>query len=601
MISTSFFYNRLNIVSSGAEDGIRDVLEVVDAMLDSCYNGIVAIDGDARIIAVNESACKVHNVCAADVIDRPLVEALPQSSLNDFLFSEDPQINYKMEINGLDIIANRTSLNIRGETVGAISVFEDVTERERASHELAATKKKEGELESIIENSYDGIYITDSNGLTLQVNKSYERITGIPRETIVGKYMKDLVNDGVLSIYITDEVVRQKQPVTLKQKAKNKRNLIITGSPIFDENGEVERVITNVRDITELVSLEKQLELSKIASSLYRDELFRDVATDSLVCDSPALKSAVELAQRVAGKDSSVLILGETGAGKEVLARYIHTNSKRKDNNYIKINCGSIPPNLLESELFGYVPGAFTGASPKGKVGMFELADEGTLFLDEIGELPLDLQSSLLRVLQDGEVTRVGDCKSRKVNVRIVAATNRNLEDMIASGNFRSDLYYRLNVISITVPPLRERPEDIPGLAELFIRKLNEKYKEQKMITSNFIDQLTEMSWPGNVREMSNFVERQFVMNDGNILDSFQSMELSGRFGQPAPQKKKVVVEGIMPMNEAVREVESILVSRAMKRAKTTYKAAELLGVSQPTFFRKYKEYCKDDDGGNNE
>ncbi len=600
MISTSFFYNRLNIASKGTADGIRDVLEVVDSMLDSCYNGIVAIDKEARVIAINESACVVHNVRPEEVIDRPLEEALPQSSLNDFLFREGPQINYKMEINGRDIVANRTSLKIRGEAVGAISVFEDVTESERASHELEATKKKEGELESIIENSYDGIYITDRNGLTLQVNKSYERITGIPRETIIGKYMKDLVNDGVLSIYITDEVVRQKQPVTLKQKAKNKRNLIITGSPIFDETGEVDRVITNVRDITELVSLEKQLQLSKMASSLYRDELFRDVAADSLVCDSPALKSAVELAQRVAGKDSSVLILGETGAGKEVIARYIHTHSKRKDNNYIKINCGSIPANLLESELFGYVPGAFTGASPKGKVGMFELADEGTLFLDEIGELPLDLQSSLLRVLQDGEVTRVGDCKSRKVNVRIVAATNRHLEDMIASGNFRSDLYYRLNVISITVPPLRERPEDIPGLAELFIRKLNEKYQEQKMITSNFIDQLSEMSWPGNVREMSNFVERQFVMNDGNILDTFQSLEQSGRYGQPAPQKK-VVVEGIMPMNEAVREVESILVSRAMKRAKTTYKAAELLGVSQPTFFRKYKEYCKDDNGGNDE
>jgi len=291
-----------------------------------------------------------------------------------------------------------------------------------------------------------------------------------------------------------------------------------------------------------------------------------------------------------------VLILGETGAGKEIVARYIHLSSKRKNSHYIKINCGSIPPNLLESELFGYVPGSFTGASSKGKVGMFELANEGTLFLDEIGEMPIDLQSSLLRVLQDGEVIRVGDTKSRKVNVRIIAATNRNLEEMIAKGTFRSDLFYRLNVVSIYVPPLRERTEDIPALAEHFISRLNEKYEERKVITSNFINQLLKMDWPGNIREMSNFIEKQFVISDGDIMDTIVNYQ-SG-----APENETggsgITVNGIIPLNEAIREVESILVGRAMKKCRTTYKAAELLKVSQPTFFRKYKEFYGEESQG---
>lgn len=452
------------------------------------------------------------------------------------------------------------------------------------SQDEGLSQANEAYLESIFESSYDGIYITDREGLTLKVNRAFERITGVSRENLVGRYMEDLVQEGTFSCFITRDVVEQKKPVTLRQTVKDNCNLIITGSPIFNEAGEVEMVITNVRDITELVELEKKLKLTQMASTRYQEELFREVSAGHFVCESPALQSVVKLAGLVAPRDSSVLILGETGVGKEVLARYIHESSDRRGNNYIKLNCGSIPPNLLESELFGYAPGAFTGASPKGKVGMFELADEGTLFLDEIGELPLELQSSLLRVLQDGEVTRVGDTKSKKVNVRLITATNRVLEDMVAQGTFRRDLYYRLNVISLTVPPLRERPEDIPGLAELFLRRLNEKYHESKIMTARFLDRLVQMPWPGNVREMSNFIERQFTMGESDILDGFVAQ------GQ-GDAKALVTVEGVPPLKEAVRAVESTLVSRAMQMGGNTYRAAQLLGVSQPTFFRKYREY----------
>lgn len=578
-----------------------NTLTIIDSILDSCHNGIIAMDEQKNIVCINKTAAEICDVDAAKVVGRPLPEAIPACSLSDFLFQGDPQINHKSALNDKIIEANRTILKIHGRSVGAISVFQDVTDSEKTQRELALIRESEKNLEAIIENSYDGIYITNAEGLTLKVNRSYNRITGIPKETIVGRYMKDLVREGVLPVYVTDEVVKQKKPVTRTQTAPNKKNLIITGSPIFDENGEVKQVITNVRDITELVTLEKELQLSKMASSLYQEELFRDISSERIVCDSKQTKEVLKLAKKVSSKASTVLILGETGVGKEIIARYIHMNSLRKDNNYIKINCAAIPANLLESELFGYAPGAFTNASSKGKVGLFELADRGTLFLDEIGEMPLGLQSTLLRVLQDGEVTRVGDTKSKKVDVRIIAATNRNLEEMIARGTFRSDLFYRLNVFSITIPPLRERLDEIPGLAEHFIRDLNEKYNENKIITSNFINQLMDYEWPGNIREMGNFIEKQFVMSDEDVIDSFLlNYQSSAQSSGSSPAK--ITVDGIMPLNDAVREVETILITRAMRRVKTTYKAAALLGVSQPTLFRKYKEYCKtgEDEGDEN-
>lgn len=572
-----------------------NALSILNSILDSCHNGIIAIDEDRHIVCINRAAANICEVDEDAVLGIPLSQAIPSCALSDFLFSGDPQINQKNVLGQKIVEANRTPLKIQGRGVGAISVFQDVTDTENTQRELNLIRKNEKNLESIIENSYDGIYITNAEGLTLKTNKSYHRITDIPKETIIGKYMKDLVDSGVLSAYITDEVVSQKKPITLTQTARNKKNLIITGSPIFDSQGNVEQVITNVRDITELVTLEKELQLSKMASSLYQEELFGEISADRIVCDSKSTKEVLKIAKKVSSKDSTVLILGETGVGKEIIAWYIHMNSPRKENNYIKINCGAIPGHLLESELFGYVAGAFTGANAKGKVGLFELADKGTLFLDEIGEMPMDLQSTLLRVLQDGEVTRVGDTKSKKIDVRIITATNRNLEEMISQGTFRSDLFYRLNVFAITIPPLRERLDDIPGLAEHFIKNLNEKYHEKKILTSNFISQLMDYEWPGNIREMGNFVEKQFVMSDDDVIDNFIVNYQPSSVGDDG-QRSRITVDGLMPINDAVREVETILIRRAMRKGKTTYKAAALLGISQPTLFRKYKEFCKQEE-----
>ena len=347
---------------------------------------------------------------------------------------------------------------------------------------------------SVLENSYDGIYITDKNSVTIYVNKAYENLTGHKRSEYVGKHMDDLIKAGIMKVHITRDVIASKKSVTTREELISGKNVLVTGNPIFNNNNEIIAVVTNVRDISEIISLEKKERLAKEVISRYQKQFFDASTMRNIVCESANTISVFNFAAKVAPKDSTVLLTGETGVGKEVIAKYIHYNSLRKDSNYIKINCGAIPENLLESELFGYVGGAFTGADPNGKPGLFELADNGTLFLDEIGELPLNLQSSLLRVLQDGEVTRVGSTKTRRVSVRIIAATNRNLKQMIEEKTFREDLYYRLNVISINIPPLRERRDDIPALTELFIERLNKKYNTKKRVSDTFLLELMSMN-----------------------------------------------------------------------------------------------------------
>ena len=449
---------------------------------------------------------------------------------------------------------------------------------------------------SVLENSYDGIYITDKNSITIYVNKAYENLTGHKRSEYVGKHMDDLIKAGIMKVHITRDVITSKKSVTTREELISGKNVLITGNPIFNNNNEIIAVVTNVRDISKIISLEKKERLAKEVISRYKKQFFDTSTMRNIVCESANTISVFNFAAKVAPKDSTVLLTGETGVGKEVVAKYIHYNSLRKDNNYIKINCGAIPENLLESELFGYVGGAFTGADPNGKPGLFELADNGTLFLDEIGELPLNLQSSLLRVLQDGEVTRVGSTKTRKVAVRIIAATNRNLKQMIQEKTFREDLYYRLNVISINIPPLRERRDDIPPLAELFIERLNKKYNTKKQVSDTFLLELMSMSWSGNVRELSNFVERQYILSESDILTSIHDTTNNKKNDtyqdiQNSISSAAAEDPDSLNMDKVVSSIEAALIKTSLKKSSITKEAAKLLGISQLTFSRKYNKY----------
>ncbi|MDI6881114.1 MAG: sigma 54-interacting transcriptional regulator, partial [Desulfitobacteriaceae bacterium] len=298
------------------------------------------------------------------------------------------------------------------------------------------------DLELIFLNSYDGISIVNNKGITVRVNPAMERLTGVKKEEVIGKDMRQLVKDGVFTDSVSLRVLENKEPTTIVQKSRAGKQTIMTGTPIKDQNGKIKNVVINIRDITELYNLNEQLERTMELTNRYQweiNELRRQVIEQNdIVAESKEMQEILDLALRIAKVDSMVLLLGESGVGKEVLAKIIHKSSNRfQTGSFIKINSGAIPASLLESELFGYEEGAFTGARKNGKPGMFQLATKGTLFLDEIGELPLELQVKLLRVIQEQEVIPLGGVKPIKINVRIIAATNKNLKRMMEEGKFR--------------------------------------------------------------------------------------------------------------------------------------------------------------------
>lgn len=447
------------------------------------------------------------------------------------------------------------------------------------------------QLYDIIECSYDGIYITDGEANTIFLNRAYEKITGMKKKEMLGKNMKYLEKNGCISKSCTLIVLKCKKSITIQQSFKTGKKVLVSSSPIFDENGNITIVVTNVRDITELYELKEQLEKNKELTKKYYSqvEAMRNQLLNfsDIIAEDDKMLSILEVAKKVAKVDTTVLLLGETGVGKEVIAKYIHKNSKRSDKSFIKINCGAIPENLIESELFGYERGAFTGANKDGKIGLFELADTGTIFLDEVGELPLDMQVKLLRVLQEGEIKRVGGIKNIKVDVRIIAATNRNLEEMVKKKVFREDLYYRLNVIPIIILPLRERKLDIEPLIKHFLYMFNKKYDFNKQITSGAVDSLKKYDWPGNVRELKNIIERVVIMSHGDkiLRSDLPIKEVWSSSQQIGIESRNITLK------EAVENLEKNLIESAFEECGNVRAAAKELGIDASTLVRKRKKY----------
>lgn len=452
------------------------------------------------------------------------------------------------------------------------------------------------ELEDIIESSHDGIFITDGQGIILKVNSGWERICGLRREFMLGKCAQDFVNQKWYSESSVMAAIREKKTVTIMLEMmkgeKIGQKIMATAIPIWGEDGEIKRVVANIRDITEILYLKQLLEKTQLLNELYVAELEQmriNQLTKSfdLVARSQSTIRVMEIVARVANFDVSVLITGESGVGKEVIANAIHQQSPRSKGPLIKVNCGAIPETLLESELFGYDYGAFTGARKQGKPGMFELANEGTLFLDEVGDIPYSLQGKLLRVLQDREIMRIGSLKTTPVDVRIIAATNKNLEEMVNKGSFRDDLYYRLNVVSIEIPPLRERKEDIPIFVLHFLEKMNKKHQYNKRIASEVIDIFMLYSWPGNVRELENVMERMIIMTED---DEINLKHL------PIQIKSQIVPETLNIMGDSgfktiIEQTERQLLKKALLNHQSTRDIAKAMKVNQSTIVRKLKKY----------
>lgn len=566
---------------------IREFREQVSSIMDSAESGIIAIDEAGVIVAANRLAESLFDAAPGGFLGRNILDVIPNTRLMEIMKSGKPLPGQKFEGKNVALMVNYAPIVRDGRVVGAVSVFQDISLLEGISHELNAVKELNHELSAIIHSSYDGIWITDGAGLVLDVNEAYERITGIRAREVVGRTMRQLVDEGYFDQSVTLEVIRERKSVTINQTVKGKKRILVTGNPIFDESGALLRVVTNVRDVSELANLQEQLTREKEQVLKYKTELThlrsQQIRTSELIFRGGLMTRVFDLAVKMADVDTTLLITGESGTGKEVIAKLVHRQGKGDASPFIGINCAAIPEQLLESELFGYEGGAFTGAKKEGKPGLFELARGGTLFLDEVAELPLALQVKLLQAIQNRHITRVGGTKSTPVNVRIISATNRDLTKMLKAGAFREDLYYRLMVVPVHVPPLRERKEDIPLLVRHFLDEFNEHFGFRKVLSPRVLEKLVNYSWPGNVRELRNVVERMIVMAQG---DDLSLDDLPGF----VHEKKPPLPKGTR-LKEAVAETETALLAEAYRECGSWQKAAERLGVDRATVFRKAARY----------
>ena len=453
-------------------------------------------------------------------------------------------------------------------------------------------KDRVWELEAAVEMIHDGIGICDGEGRVLYVNSSFQRISGLTKsEAGVGRLLSELVSENLMSHAVALKVLESGLPETITQTYRTGREVLASGTPL-KRNNRIERVVVNFRDITELNQLRAECDEARRLTLKYREELDlvrkRELNSNPIVAESAAMKRVMEVASKVADTDMTVLLTGESGVGKEVVATFIHNVSTRSSGPFIQVNCGAIPESLLESELFGHEKGAFTGARREGKPGLFEIADRGTLLLDEIGEMPLPLQVKLLRVIEKKSVTRVGGTKPREFDVRLIAATNSDLKQKVHHGTFRQDLYYRLNVVEIRVPPLRERKEDIVPLAVHFLLRLNERYKKNKRIDARLLAKLEQYDWPGNVRELENTIKRLFALSDKEII-TFDNNLLPTAIVE-TQENIPVLVKNLLPLKEAEQLLYSQLIRRALSEHRTIRRAALALRVPPSTLFRKMKK-----------
>ena len=500
------------------------------------------------------------------------------------------------------------------------------------------------DFKRVVDGLDDSLLITDNTGKCIYVNPAYSKNTSIQPKEILGKVVMDEYGPGKLFSHgaVGDVIKTGKVTFCLCKTSKNDIPLTgyIIGTPLFDNQGNLQQVIALSRPIVQLKGLRNDFaafvsELNQIQKQLSPTTTdAKEQLSPPMIGKETTMAPIWSLIHHIAPTDATVLITGESGTGKEVLADEIFRNSNRKNERFVKLNCASIPAQLFESELFGYEKGAFSGANAKGKPGLFELANHGTLLLDEIGDMPLDLQVKLLRAIQTKEITRIGGIKPIHLDVRIIAATNCNLKAKVADGTFRQDLFYRLNVVPIKIPPLRERKDDIEALCDFFIRKFSEKYHSSFSLTELQLDYLRSYNWPGNIRELENIMEYLVICSSGvgavnnemitNLLGisneivenpmSASATETAASLAEiSSPSANLSVAEPQPPVAElqtsgnsdtaqntptanidfttAVEQYEKKLIEEALQHSKNLREAGKLLNVNASTFSRKIKQY----------
>ncbi|PGL70911.1 sigma 54-interacting transcriptional regulator [Bacillus sp. AFS055030] len=567
-------------------------VDLLKSILTSIPMGTFVVDKNKVIVNCNDAGLKMIKSTSEKVINTK-AETIFSGEQVDHVFATGKTILNQIQISDdMGVLVDYSPIFVDNEVEGVVIVVQDLPMVEEMASEIEYVKDLNKDLNAILSSIYDEILVVNHKGELIRYSENIiPGFWNVDLKELLGKSILEFENQGLFTPSVTKLVLEKRKKVSIVQETINGRKVLAVGNPVFDENMEIERIIIASRDITETSRLKTELKEMKKISEQYKKELedikSKDRFVKKLIYCSPKMEQIINQAKKIADFSSTVLLHGESGVGKEVIAQAIHQLGNRSSKPFLKLNCGAIPENLLESELFGYIKGAFTGAD-QNKDGYFKQADEGVLFLDEIGEMPLHLQVKLLRVLQEQEVIPVGSTKPIKVNVQIIAATNKRLEKMVEERTFREDLYYRLNVIPLNIPPLRERIEDISLLSFHFLQQLNEKYNKSFHLTPDAINVLEFYSWPGNVRELQNIIERLVVSAEDQIInaeDVNQFLPNSYDFN-----KSKPVINKVIPLQEAIDYVEEQLIMLAMKQYKTTTKAAQVLGISQSSVSRKYQK-----------
>ncbi|SHM03269.1 PAS domain S-box-containing protein [Caldanaerovirga acetigignens] len=563
--------------------------DLFGAIVNSIHDGIIAIDPNERIIILNRSAQKILKIEGEKALGEKVREVVPNTRLPVVLRTGTPELNQLQELEDTTIVTNRMPVfDSSGRIIGAVAVFRDITEVKHLAEEVTNLRELHGLLEAIINSTQDAISVVDAQGKGILVNKAYTRIVGLTKEDVIGKPATVDIAEGESVHY---QVLKTGKPIkgVPMKVGPNKREVIVHAAPIIVE-GRLKGSVAVIHDVSEIKKLTEELEYVKRRMR----HLEAKYTFDDILGESRAIKEAIEAAKNAAKTNATVLLRGESGTGKELFAHAIHNSSERRHNQFIRVNCSALTDSLLGSELFGYADGAFTGAKRGGRKGLFEEANGGTIFLDEIGEIGLNHQAMLLRVLNEKEIIRVGESKPIPVDVRVIAATNINLEKAVEEGRFRKDLYYRLNVVPIYIPPLRERKTDIPILAEHFIRKYNQEYgRAVEAIDKEALNVLMECDWPGNIRELENVISRAIInMEFGESV--IEKRHLPRFYFQQKRNYSSASGSGgfSKPLKEIIEEAEKEAIKEALeKTGGNRNEAARILGISVRNLFYKLKKY----------
>ena len=463
----------------------------------------------------------------------------------------------------------------------------------RRASDIASSIPQVLELfEAMVEGSRDGLCILTASRVILNSNRVALEILGLRKEDAMGRHVEELNVERGFGWSLLNEVISRHVTVTAIETLRDGRKLLLSGTPIFSADGSLLYLVLTVRDITGIRQVMRRLHETAELSDQYRTALraaeMRTVQVVDIVARSEPMRRVREKAVQYAAVDSPVLLLGETGTGKGLFARLIHEVSARSAGPFLEVNCGAIPEGLMEAELFGYAKGAFTGADSRGKLGLAELGHRGTLLLNEIGDLPVSLQVKLLRLLEDGQIWPVGAVKPKRPDVRIIAATNRNLSEMMREGTFRADLFYRVNVLTINIPPLREHPEDIPWLVDMMLSMLEQKLDRPRVLAPAALEAISRYGFPGNIRELWNVIERAAVTATTEAIDV---AGLPPEISQAASPPIEAGRETGKTLRKALQKIEIQILREALERYGTQTLAAKHLGVSQSTIARKAKHY----------